>query len=99
MRLTRGRSRRFLRNAERYALSRQIAVAQHVVVNPVHMNGHAWRLIGAFGRWQVQARSPRTQDDWCDHHVQAVETSGGKKTRYRVRATFDQYAAHAAAGE
>jgi len=31
--------------------------------------------------------------------VQAVETPGGKKTRYRIGAAFDQDTAHAATSE
>ena len=59
MLLALGRSRRFLRNAERHALSRQIAVEQHIVVDLVHTHRHAWRLIGAFERRQDQCQGPR----------------------------------------
>ena len=97
--LTPRRSRRFLRNTERHALSRQIAVEQHIVLNLMHTHGHAQRLIGTFERRQDQAGAPGTQDDRRDHHVQAIETSGGKKARHRVGAAFDQDTAHAAAGE
>ena len=60
---------------------------------------HASRLIGSFKRRQDQARAAGTQDDWCDRHMQPVETSSSKKARQGISAAFDEDAAHAAAGE
>ena len=56
--LTPRRSRRFLRNPERHALSRQIAVEQHVVPDLVHADRHPQRLIGALDRRQRSGQEP-----------------------------------------
>ena len=50
------RSRRLVRAAERDALSRQIAIEQHVVVDLVHAHGHARRLVRALDRRQRDSR-------------------------------------------
>ncbi len=42
---------------------------------------------------------PGAEDDWCDHHVQAVEAAGGEKPRNGIGSTFNQHAAQAALGQ
>ena len=53
------RSRRFLRHAERHALSRQIAVEQHIVVDLVHAHRHALRLVGPIESAAGRCQAPR----------------------------------------
>ena len=57
--LTARRSRRFLRGAERHALSRQIAVEQHFVADAMNPHRHAQRLVGALERRQRSGRGRR----------------------------------------
>ena len=97
--ITPRRSCRRLCNADRNALSRQIAVVQHFVFDLMDMHGHTQRLIGAFDRRQREAGVPRTKNDRRHHHVQPIETTGGKKSRYRHGAAFDQHPAKPMAGQ
>ena len=60
---------------------------------------HAQGLIGALDRGQDEACPPSAENDWCNHHVQAVEAAGGEKTRHSVGATLNQHTAQAARGQ
>ena len=79
------RSCRRLCNADRNALSRQIAVVQHFVFDLVDMHRHTQRLVGALDRRQREAGMPRAENDRRHHHVQSIEATGGKKSRDRRR--------------
>ena len=93
------RSCRRLCNADRHALSRQIAVVQHFVFDLVDMHGHTQRLIGALDRRQREAGMPRAKNDRRHHHVQSIEATGGKKSRDRHGAAFNQDPAKPMAGQ
>ena len=82
-----------------HALSRQVAVEQHLVVEPVHAHRRAQRLVDARDRRQREARPAGAEDDRRDHDVQPVEALRCKKARHRIGAAFDQDAAQAALGE
>ena len=81
------------------ALSRQIAVEQHLVVELMCVHLQAQGLIGALDRRQDEARPSRAENDRRDHHMQPVEAAGGEKARQRIGAAFDQHPMHAALGE
>jgi hypothetical protein len=57
-------------------LNRQIAVEQNLVVELVGADRHTECLIGALDRRQDETCAPGAEDDWRDHHVQTVETTG-----------------------
>jgi len=59
---------------------------------------HAHGLIGAFDGRQHEAATTAAEYDGRDHHVQAVQTAGGQKARYRFGAAFDQNPTQAALG-
>ena len=82
-----------------HALSRQIAVEQHLVVEPVHVHRRAQRLVDTLDRRQREARPAGAEDDRRDHDMQPVETARGEEARHRVGAAFDQHPAQAALGE
>ena len=65
----------------------------------MNMHGHTQRLIGAFDRRQREAGVPRTKNDRRHHHVQSIEAAGGKKSRYRHGAAFNQNPAKSMAGQ
>src|ERR1019366_10503014 len=93
------RSCRYFRAADWHALSRQVAVEQHLVVELMGAYRHAQGLIGSLDWGQDEACTPGAEDDWCDHHMQAIEAAGGEKTRHRVGPTLDQYTAQTACGQ
>jgi hypothetical protein len=50
----------------------------------------AQRLFDTFNRMKDDARLAGAEEDGSDHHVQAIKTTGRKKTRYRVGAAFNE---------
>jgi len=60
---------------------------------------HARSLIGPLYRWQSNARTARTQDDWRDDDMQAVETACGQKARNGFGASLDKHTTHPASGQ
>jgi hypothetical protein len=54
------------------------------------MYRRAQRLFNTFNRVKDNARPTGTKKDGSDHHVQAIKTTGRKKTRYRVGAAFNE---------
>jgi hypothetical protein len=56
----------------------------------MNMYRRAQRLFDTFNRVKDDARSAGTKEDGSDHHVQAIKTTGRKKTRYRVGAAFNE---------
>jgi hypothetical protein len=47
-------------------------------------------LFNTFNRVKDDARPTGTKKDGSNHHVQAIKTTGRKKTRYRVGAAFNE---------
>ena len=88
------RSRRFLRIPELDALSRQIAVEQHVAFHLVNAHRHTWRLVRALAWRQAYSRTSAAQHDGRNGHVQPVETASRQKARYGIGAALDQDPAH-----
>ena len=93
------RSRRYFRAADRHALSGQVAVEQHLVVEPMHAHRRQQRLVGAFDRRQRKRAAAGAEDDRRDHDVQPVEAVRGKKARHGVGAALDQDAAQPTLGQ
>ena len=93
------RSRRSARAPHRYALSRQIAVEQHLVVETVHLHRHAQRLIGTLDRRQRETHASGAEHDRGHDHMQPVEAAGREKPRNGVCAAFDQDPAQATLGQ
>jgi hypothetical protein len=63
------------------------------------VHGYAQRLVGAFDRRQGEAGMPRAKDDRRHHHMQSIEATGGKKSRYRDSAPFNQNPAKPVTGQ
>jgi hypothetical protein len=63
------------------------------------VHGHTQCLIGTFDRRQREAGVPRTKDNRRYHHVQSIEATGGKKSRYRDGTAFNQNTAKPMAGQ
>ena len=89
----------FFAQPHRHALSRQIAVEQHVVVEPVHPHRRQDRLVDAGDRRQREAGPSRAENDRRDQEMKPVEASGGEEPGDGVGAAFDQHPAQAPFGE
>ena len=87
-------SRRLLCHTKRHALSRQVAIEQHIVFDLVHAHRHAVGLVGPLERRQLDAGTSGAQHDGRDGYMQAIETSGRNKARNGISAALDQHAAH-----
>ena len=94
-----GGSPRYLRPADRHALSAEIAVEQHVPAENVDPHGRAHGLVDPFDRRQCETRASGAENDRGHQDVQTVETAGGKEARDRVGPAFHQDAAQAACGQ
>jgi hypothetical protein len=63
------------------------------------MYRRAQRLFDTFNGIKDDARPASTKKDGSDHHVQAIKTTGGKKTRYRFGAALNEDSAESELGE
>jgi hypothetical protein len=80
-------------------LSREVTIEQHITVELMCAYWRSHRLLQAIDRAERKAWPTGTEDQWCDYHMQSIKAAGPKKTRHRIRTTFDQDAAQAKFGK
>src|SRR5262249_34188703 len=80
-------------------LSREVAVEQDLVLDQMCAGWWSQCVIDALYLGQDDAFAAGPDDDRRYHHMEAVETPCGEKTRYSVCAAFNKHSAHAARRE
>ena len=85
---------RLLCHAKRHALSRQVAIEQHIVFDLVQPHRHALGLIGPIERRQLDPGTSGAQHDGRDGYMQPIETSRRDKPRHGISTALDQHSPH-----
>ena len=76
--------------AARHALSRQVAVKQHLIAHQVGVDWHAQGVCHASHRRQCEAGKSGAEDQRRDHDMEPIKTACRQKMRNRPGASLDQ---------